>query len=124
MVFGNKAPIARIEGVVPVIAHHKIIIVFEGIAIGRNAVDINPVAICVQSISFVIDDATRIYGQIELVQDNRFAFFRNPYRAEIIPGPTGRVVVGLGKPSSESVRLYMDGLSPTAPLQEIISVLG
>ena len=41
MVFGDKAPVARIFGVMAVIAHHPVIIHFKGVGIGFFTVDKN-----------------------------------------------------------------------------------
>ena len=58
MVLGYIAPIARVGGVVAVVAHHPVVVHLEGVAVGQLTVDVDLVAFRLQVVEFVgVDDA-------------------------------------------------------------------
>ena len=58
MVFRDKAPIARVGGVVAVVTHHPVVVHLKGVAVGGLAVDVDLVALHFQVVQLVcMDDA-------------------------------------------------------------------
>ena len=58
VVLRHETPIARVGGVVAVVAHHPVVVHLEGVTIGGLAIDIDLVALHLQVMEFVgMDDA-------------------------------------------------------------------
>ena len=89
MVFRHKAPVSRIEGVVPVVPHHEVVILPESIARRDFTVyqDI-PVRIHFQIIMFIIPDDPFIKRKVVRVKSYGNPCLRYPERSEIVSGPS------------------------------------
>jgi hypothetical protein len=75
VVFGQKAPIARIDGVMAVIAHHPVVVHFKGVSIGFFSVYKNIITINFNRIMLINRNGAAIYRKGKAVQLNRPALF-------------------------------------------------
>ena len=64
VVFRHEAPIAGVGGVVPVVAHHPIIVHLEGVAVRQPTIDVYLPILHLQVVAFVYLDATLIDGDV------------------------------------------------------------
>ena len=87
MVLRHKAPIARVERVVAIVAHHPIVVHFECIACGRLIVDVDNAILHLERVALIILDASGIDGQIVDIEANLLALLRNPHLAIVGTSP-------------------------------------
>ena len=87
VVFGNKAPIARVGRVVAVVAHHPIVVHGKCVAVGRLAVDNDDGVGHLQCMVFVGGDDALVERQVVYGELHRCAFLRHANGAEVVACP-------------------------------------
>src|ERR1700694_1619026 len=87
MVFGNKAPVAGILRLVPVIAHHPVIIHLKSIAGDFFSVEVIFAILGGKIIMLIYPDGALVDGVVFWRQLQRAALLRHPYRAVIVGRP-------------------------------------
>src|SRR5690606_34306154 len=93
MVFRDKAPSPRIFRIMPVVAHHPVIIHFESLLVGFRSIKVQSVRTSFQFISLIYGNRPLIEGECQTIQRYRPAFFGDDYGTEIIDVPRIQVVV-------------------------------
>ncbi len=89
MVFGNKAPEARVLRVIAVVAHHPVVVHRKGVVCGRHAVDADFFAVDFQRVTLVHLDDAAVERQIVRRERHRGSFLRYPDRAVVVLAPAG-----------------------------------
>src|SRR5690606_38043250 len=85
MIFGNKAKEAGIGRIVPIVAHHPVIIHFECVAGNSFAIDVSHIIFfCIRRIVFVNLNNATVQREIFRRELNRFTLFRNAQRTKIV----------------------------------------
>ena len=64
MVLRHKAPEARVERAVAVVAHHKVVVLLEGVFLSQLTVDIDLTIALLHSVTLVCLDAAAIHSHI------------------------------------------------------------
>ena len=89
MVFRYESPVTGIQGVVAVIAHHKVVVLLERVLSSGFSVDDNVAILDLQGIVLIVTDDALIEGQVVRADGNGDTFLRDPQRAEEVAGPAG-----------------------------------
>ncbi len=89
MVVGNIAPHSGVFGVVAVVAHHPVIVFFEGVAVGNLSVDEELAVFFLQLIAFIHRNNAAVKSDAHRIQLDRGAFLRHIQGAVIVHCPVG-----------------------------------
>ena len=88
MIFRNESPVPGVQGIVPVVSHHEVIILLEGVAVNLLSVDEDHAfVIDLQVVLLVGGDDALVQREVVRVKLDRFAFLRNPERTEPVTRP-------------------------------------
>ena len=86
MVLRDESPVPGVERVMPVVSHHKVIILFEGVGLNLFAVYENFSRLTdFQIVAFVGSDKPYVERQIWEVEPDFCSQGWNPKRSEIVP---------------------------------------
>ena len=92
MILRDEAPIARVGGVVAVVAHHPIVVHLESVIVSGLAIDVDLVALYLQVVQLVSVDDALVQRQSVDIQRNRNALLGDVERPEVVDIP--RIEVG------------------------------
>ena len=95
MIFRNEAPVARVKGVMAIVALHPVIVHLEGILCGLLAVDEYLSITNLQLVALVGTDGAFVNGQVVECQLQLLAFLGNPDRTIVVTRPVLVAVQGV-----------------------------
>jgi hypothetical protein len=88
-----------------VIAHHKVVVLLEGVLCSHNAIKEILLATALKAMTLINRDSTTIEGYVIVVEFYALTTLRYPQRAEVIEAPASRYTVRDESLASKSLRL-------------------
>src|SRR5690554_243001 len=94
VVFGYKAPVATVGGLMAVVAKHKVVVHFEGVAVGDLSVDVNLIVLYFEGVPFVGGDDALVQQEVVGIEGNGFAACGHFKGAVVVATPVEVSAVG------------------------------
>ena len=88
MVFRDKAPIPGVQGIVPVVTHHEVIILRERVAVRLHRIYEYASVTHFQRVVLIVPDDPFVEREIVSREADGRPFLRYPERTEFISGPS------------------------------------